>query len=93
MAVMLITYDLNNPGQKYPAVHDAIKSAGTTWCHPLESTWLIVTSSSTGQVAQKLKAAGVDDNDSLLVVDVTRDDRNGWLPDEAANWIRVNWPG
>lgn len=92
MAVHLITYDLNDPGQKYAKLHEAIKGAGSTWCHPLESTWLIVTHSTVQQVVDKLRAsAGLDDNDTILVTDVTGDSRSGWLSTEVWNWIRQNW--
>ncbi|WP_209021761.1 hypothetical protein [Nocardioides sp. 503] len=38
MACLLITYDLNTPGQGYTALHDEIKSLGAWW-HHLDSTW------------------------------------------------------
>ena len=42
MATYMIGYDLNRPGQDYPALIDAIKRLGTWW-HHLDSTWIVVT--------------------------------------------------
>jgi hypothetical protein len=66
---LLITYDLNRPGQDYSKLFDYLKRFGT-WCHPLDSTWLIRSAKSVVDVRNELKAY-VDGNDGVLVMNVT----------------------
>ncbi|SER00306.1 hypothetical protein SAMN05216232_3929 [Virgibacillus subterraneus] len=84
MAVYLITYDLNKPGQDYDNLYETIKSLGA-WCHYLDSTWLVDTSYSSNQIGDKLESA-TDKGDSYLIIKVTND-YQGWLPQEAWDWI------
>ncbi len=83
--ILLITYDLNSPGQDYKNVHDEIKTAGTWW-HHLDSTWIIQTEKTTNYWQKKLHKH-MDKNDSLLIIKVCKD-YQGWLPDKAWKWLR-----
>ena len=38
--IVLITYDLKQPGRNYTPLYETIKSLGE-WQHPLESTWFV----------------------------------------------------
>lgn len=82
MSTLLIGYDLNRSGQNYDELIAAIKSLGNWW-HHLESTWLVKTSLGPVQVTDQLKAH-IDNNDELLVVDITGD---------AAAWTGFNQHG
>jgi hypothetical protein len=82
--VLLITYDLKRPGQDYSSLHAAIKELGSWW-HYLESTWLVATGSSTLQVSERLRKE-IDQNDSLLIIRVTKD-YSGWLAQDAWDWL------
>lgn len=82
--MLLISYDLNQPGQDYAGLHDEIKKADTWW-HHLESTWIISTSQSPEQWATRL-LKHLDDDDSLFVVEIC-DNYQGWLPDRAWKWL------
>ena len=84
--VLLVTYDLNKPGQDYPDLYDAIKNCSSSWWHFLDSTWLIDTNLSTSQVSDQLRKE-IDKNDSLLVIRV-HGDYTGWLPEKAWQWLR-----
>lgn len=86
--VLLVTYDLNKPGQDYEKVHQAIKDLGSWW-HYLESTWLVVTTVTPGQAWDRI-APAFDKSDHCLILDVTGDDYSGWLPEKAWEWIREN---
>jgi hypothetical protein len=86
MSCLLITYDLNKPGQKYDDLYEEIKSLGSWW-HYLDSTWLVSTSLTTKQASDRLRKV-MDDSDNLLVLNVTSDDYSGWLPEKAWEWIR-----
>ncbi|MFD4543987.1 hypothetical protein [Streptomyces bauhiniae] len=89
MAALMIGYDLNKPGQNYTTLINEIKALGS-WCHPLESTWVVSTTKSASQVRDTLKGF-VDTNDELLVMDVTG---TGWasynLDTRVAEWLQVN---
>lgn len=87
MKVYAICYDLNNPGQDYQPLYDAIKeiSDDAWWCY-LDSTWLICTNKSAEQISDVLRA-NIDDNDSLLVIRVSEESA-GWLPKDAWDWLR-----
>jgi hypothetical protein len=72
MSTLLIGYDLNSPGQDYSALVEAIKKLGSAWWHHLDSTWLVRTSMSPGEVRDELKQY-LDSSDELLVIDITSD--------------------
>lgn len=88
MAAKLITYDLRAPGRNYDDLYEVIKNIGD-WCHPLESTWIVVTLLDVNQVADQIRRV-IDENDSFLVLDITRDSYQGWLSTEIWQWIRAN---
>jgi hypothetical protein len=75
---------LKRPGQHYEPLYVAIKSCGDWW-HHLQSTWLVDTTLTAKGIWDRL-APHVDQNDSVLVIGVTRD-YQGWLPKEAWDWI------
>ncbi|TOJ82024.1 hypothetical protein CGI32_18470, partial [Vibrio parahaemolyticus] len=52
MALYSISYDLNNPGQKYENIYSVIRSFGG-YNHIMESTWLVSTSLSASQVLDR----------------------------------------
>ena len=83
--VLLISYDLNKPGQDYSSLYDELKSYGTWW-HHLDSTWLIQTNETPSQCSDRLKKH-MDDNDNLLVIEVCKN-YQGWLPEKAWDWLR-----
>lgn len=87
--VYSITYDLRSPSRDYTGLYEAIKKS-PKWWHFLQSTWLVLTSESAVQVWNRL-APHIDNNDSLLVIEV-RNNKEGWLPKEAWDWINQNVP-
>lgn len=54
MATYVVSYDLLAPGRDYEKLFSYLKSH-TRWAHPLESTWVVVSS---------LSAAGLRDGRS-----------------------------
>jgi hypothetical protein len=87
MRQLLITYDLNRKGQAYPALYEAIKSLGVWW-HYLDSTWIVRTSSTIDAVTNKIRSV-IDANDHFIVIDITGDSMNGWLPKDAWDWLQA----
>ena len=86
----LVTYDLKRPGQNYSDLYDAIKSEGD-WQHPLESIWAVKTgiSVSAGTLYKRLRPL-IDENDSLFIVEITDQDRQGWLAKSFWTWLKEN---
>ena len=84
MTVYNISYDLNQPGQRYTGLIDEIKRS-PAWLHCLESTWLISTSETAEAVAKRL-SPNLDKNDSLLVIEVVKN-YQGLLSQEKWDWI------
>lgn len=85
MAIYLITYDLKKPGQQYEALHEKIKNLGSSWWHYLESTWLVDTTLDAAGIWKRLEPV-FDKNDRALIVSYG-EDHQGWLPQEAWDWI------
>lgn len=73
MRAFLITYDLNQPGQNYKKLFEAIESYGTHW-HFMQNAWVIRSSNSASQVRDYLKQF-IDANDKLFV---TRLSETAW---------------
>lgn len=66
MTTYVVSYDLVAPGRDYKELFEYLKSHDN-WAHPLESTWLIVTSLSAVDLRDGIKSH-VDANDKVLVV-------------------------
>ncbi len=83
----LITYDLKKPGQNYSELYAAIKNEGD-WQHPLESTWVVKVGSfaTANNIYERLRPK-IDQNDFLFVVEITKQDRQGWLAKTFWTWL------
>jgi CRISPR/Cas system-associated endoribonuclease Cas2 len=66
---LIISYDLNNPGQNYERLIEAIKGLGS-WAKIQKSVWYVDSSLTAVQVVTHLWAR-MDASDSLFVVDAT----------------------
>lgn len=85
--VYMISYDLNKPGQNYTDLYESIKkSSNGTWCHFLDSTWLICSSLSASSILLKLSKY-FDNNDRLMIFEVTQN-YQGLL--ETDEWKHIN---
>jgi hypothetical protein len=86
---ILISYDLNTPGQDYPNLIERLKSYGTWW-HHLDSLWIIKTSESASMVHDVIRTY-LDTNDELLVVNITGDPA-AWsgFSDDGSKWLKDN---
>jgi hypothetical protein len=65
---LLITYDLDKPGQNYDGVHAKIKSLGT-WYHPQLSVFYLHTALSAVEAHNAIWSV-MDTNDKLIVADI-----------------------
>lgn len=86
MNVLQVTYDLRAPGRNYASLHSAIK-ARPNWCHPLESTWVVVTNESSSELLDDL-LGHIDANDGLLVAALTGQAAWYGLAPAVSNWLK-----
>lgn len=86
MAALLVTYDLNKPGQDYSDFHKTIKSY--TWARLSESSYAIATTKNPKTVFEEL-SPHADKNDQLFVVTLG----NSWFgrgPQDIYDWLHEN---
>lgn len=86
--VYSISYDLNRPGQDYDDLYKAIKELGN-WCHPLDSTWIVVSNLTAQQIRDRLQSVS-DNTDGLLVVKASAPAAWGGLSQEVSDWLNNN---
>jgi hypothetical protein len=83
--ILLVTYDLKQSNTSYSELFDALKGEDS-WSHYMSSTWMIATDKSASQFASEL-TSHIFSGDRLLVVKLP-DERQGWLPRKAWDWIK-----
>ncbi len=64
MTIFLIAYDLDNPGQKYPALYALLESWGAQ--RILESTWVVKSNSTVQEIFGALTDGPIDASDKLI---------------------------
>jgi hypothetical protein len=84
-----ISYDLRAPGRNYGGLYQEIKNISQRWCHPLDSTWYIVTDLSALQVRDTLWAL-MDNSDDLVVTCATVPGAWIGLSSETSDWLKLN---
>lgn len=85
--VYSVSYDLGAPNRDYSGLYEALK-ASANWWHYLQSTWLIKTTEGPEQLWNRL-SSHLDKDDRVLIIEV-RANYQGWLSDEAWEWIKEN---
>ena len=89
MAIILVTYDLKQPGRNYEAVHAYLR--GFTNCKGMESVWLLDTTTPCDAIREGVRTRA-DANDIVFVVRLQREWSSwnygcaAWLNDAARNW-------
>ena len=83
--IFLITYELKNKERNYESLYNEIKKLGHWW-HYIKNTWIVRTNIDLNECTRNLHNR-IDDNDRLLIIDITNIEMNGWLPEEAWRWI------
>ncbi|WP_372740050.1 CRISPR-associated protein Cas2 [Neptunomonas sp.] len=87
---LIVSYDLNIAGQKYDAVIECIKTLGS-WAKVQRSVWYLSTNYSE-QAAADMIYKVMDSNDSLLVVNASRNEASWYgVSDDVAVFIKDQW--
>ncbi|WEM44739.1 hypothetical protein PTW35_26150 (plasmid) [Photobacterium sp. DA100] len=88
MSVLLVTYDLNSPGQNHSKLLSAIKEY--PWAMLSESSYAIKTVDSPTTIYNILKSH-IDKNDSLYVITMKKP-YCGYGHTDVNNWLEENLP-
>jgi len=88
MKSYLITYDLMKQGQNYEELYKEIKAIGS-WCHILESNWVIKTDLTAVQVRDRI-TPHIDKNDKVFVAHLSGEAAWIRLDTERSDWLKAN---
>lgn len=92
MAWYVVSYDLrtNTEREDYERIHDALRS-GMDYCWALLSFWIIETPlSPRGVINALLDAKAIDDNDGIVVLEITlTGDFRRLEHQECIEWLRA----
>lgn len=83
----LISYDLQKNAD-YTKLYEAIKTADGWW-HYLESFW-IISSSKTLDYWRDFLRNEINSGDRFIVIEISEGKTDGWLPQDAWDWIKKN---
>ena len=83
--ILIVTYDLRGAAGSYEEFFETIKAQGT-WAHYLRFTWLISTARTPSEVFDELRPY-LREGDHLLISRLSNE-RQGWLPKKAWDWIK-----
>lgn len=85
----IISYDLDNPGQRYDEIIKIITEKISTgaWCHYLDSTYLLRSELTPSQMVEKLKPS-LDNNDRMFISEIHPDNYGGWMDSEQWSYIK-----
>ncbi len=86
----VINYDLNQLLHNYQPLFEEIQNLGGPWWKYMDRTWIVATHLSVQEVTDRL-TKHLSDPDRLLIVRLTSP-YNGWLSQEAWDWIHQTYP-
>lgn len=89
MATYLITYNLNDHDDDYEDLFAAIDDLGDTWhdASKLDSVWFVKTTMTATTIRNQLRSA-MDRDDNCVIVDISGQTRNGWMPKDFWSWLK-----
>lgn len=88
MSSYIISYDLDNPGQNYEKLIDAIKNYGT-YAKITESCWCVVSTDESKAIRNNLESM-MDSNDKLFVAQLTGQGAWYGLSSKTTDWLQDN---
>lgn len=87
MAALLITYDLNTPGQEHDKILDKIKTFNG-WARLSESSYAVSTSLAPNQVYSQFESL-LDSNDHIWIVSLKKP-YSGFGSKKVIDWLDAN---
>jgi len=87
--VLIISYDLSEPGQNYSSVLKKIKEVGASWARIGGSAYLVYTEKSPVEVRDSISTE-LDKNDKIFVGIAPAPSAWKGMPKEVSAWIHEN---
>lgn len=84
--ILLISFKLKSTTKDYTSLYAVLKSADS-WSNYLGSTWIIRTDNPINTWLERLRQQ-MSPGDYMFIVDITKKERNGFLPKEAWEWLQ-----
>jgi hypothetical protein len=85
----LISYDLRKPGRNYEPLYEAIKRLSGSWCHALESVWVVKHSGPAEAIRNSL-TPHMDSNDAICVLRLQGEGAWRGLDAKISDWLKAN---
>ena len=83
----IVTYDLKQPIEKYVPFFEELRRS-YKWSHFIENTWIVLRHDTLVETGHKLRPL-IFQSDHLLIMPA-KGPADGWLPQEAWQWIQEN---
>jgi hypothetical protein len=84
--LFLVTFSLRNSLKDYNPFFVALRGNAFQWWHFIEQSCVVTTSHDLNSYVQQL-LPHIENSDSLLVVEITPHQFQGWLPQQAWDWL------
>jgi len=81
----IVTYELNASLRSYRKLFKTLQSYDFWW-HYIDNTWIIGTNKDPDEIFEHLQPYIDEDEDYLLIIEVRRSFQ-GWLPEDAWDWV------
>lgn len=86
MNLFLVTFSLRNPQKNYDPFFVAVRGNALQWWHFIEQSCVVTTNRALHDYVGQL-LPHIEETDSLLVVEITPHQFQGWLPQQAWDWL------
>lgn len=85
----ILTFDRDD-NLDYKAIHEGIVNSQSVinWWHYIKSSYILICNTNNATTIQK-EIIDVMPSKRFLLVEVNLQNRNGWLPQEAWDWIKA----
>ncbi len=85
----IITYELKNKTKDYSTLYQAIKNLSKYWWHYIDSSWVVKHCElNSDEIFEKLRSHIDTQTDYILVIEINTENKQGWLPKKAWNWLK-----
>jgi hypothetical protein len=86
LRLLLVTFSLRNANKDYTDFFVTLRGNALNWWHFIEQTCVVTTYRDPDALA-RLLIPHMEKTDSLLVTQITPHQFQGWLPQEAWDWL------
>lgn len=87
--VFVVVYEFEKPTDNYESLVNELQSS-SAWWHYMKNVWLVRTNEDADELFRRVRPH-IDDDVNLLILEAGSE-RQGWLTEEAWEWINENIP-